>query len=223
MVDSSRTQSSGHLFARGGEPLARSPFVLAVWKNARSKLNCPDPVNLGCLGDAVITRGFRLGVSADDQAEGVLADAALGAGHIKNDNFASNDLNETDLADWVTAVDVNSDRVGRNPGGRSFTELLTFGPAAADGFLSTEADIGPQYAGAPQRSRLDLVHVVPVANVDVILAVRPDDRGNRLDDIVRGERLRELLRTSGWQLTGLTGSDGLPSAGVLQALRDVTK
>ncbi len=146
LVDVARPPGSGSLFAPSGDALARSPFVLAVWKNRRAPLACADPVDLGCLGDAVISRGFRLGAAADDQAEGVLGDAALGAGHVKNANFATNDLTETDLADWLTGVDTKVDAVGRNPGGRSFAEMLAFGPAVADGFLATEAVVAPQLA-----------------------------------------------------------------------------
>jgi hypothetical protein len=183
----------------------------------------------------VIKRGFRLGVAADDQAEGVLADAALSAGHAKNSHFATNDLDETDLSDWLAAVDTNTDRVSRNPGGRSFTELLTFGAAAADGYLSTEADVGPQFARAAKRSELDLLYVTPVATADVQLAVRPGKRGDRINAIMRSERVRQLLQANGWRVPGLApaaginatprlpADDGLPSAGVLAALRAITK
>ncbi|MBA2608533.1 MAG: substrate-binding domain-containing protein [Actinobacteria bacterium] len=236
LVDAARPSDTGKLFADSGAPLARSPFVLAVWKDKRAKLACPDPVDLGCVGDAVNTREFKLGVAADDQAEGVLADAALGAGHIKNPNFATNDLTETDLSDWLAGVDTNADRVARNPGGRSFAEMLTFGFAVAEGYLSTEAVIGPQLARAAKRSQLDLVYVVPAATADVLFAPRTGDRGTRLRDVVRGERALEALRANGWRVPGrpavaginpnalkLAADDGLPSAGVLQALRDVTK
>jgi hypothetical protein len=234
VVDSARSSSAGHLFARAGEPLARSPFVLAVWKDKRAALACAT-ADLGCVGDAVTTRGFRLGVAADDQAEGVLTDAALGAGHAKNSNFATNDLDETDLSDWLAAVDANTDRVSRNPGGRSFTELLTFGAAAADGYLSTEADVGPQFVRAAKRSQLDLLYVAPVATADVLLSVVTGKRGDRLNDVVRSERIRKLLQANGWRVEGLSlvagvnttprlpADDGLPSAGVLQAVRAITK
>jgi hypothetical protein len=76
IVDVSRATSAEQLFADAGAPLARSPFVLAVWKNKRAALQCNEPVDFGCIGDATITRGFRLGVASDDQAEGLLADAA---------------------------------------------------------------------------------------------------------------------------------------------------
>jgi hypothetical protein len=225
IVDASRASSAEELFDDEDTPLARSPFVVAVWKNKRAQLGCPGDVDLGCLGDAVITRGFRLGVSGDDQAEGVLADAALAAGHIKNANFATNDLNETDLADWLTGVDAKVDAVARNPGGRAFDELLTFGPAAADGFLTIEAVAAPHRENAAQRN-LDVLAVVPKATADVIFTPRRGDRGARLRDIVQRDRIRELLRASGWRTTdtrGLPAGDGLPSAGVLQALREVTK
>jgi len=226
IVDASRAPSAGTLFDRPGDALARSPFVLAVWKDKRARLACADPVDLGCVGDAVSARGFRLGAAADDQAEGVLVDAALGTGHIKNANFATNDLGETDLADWITGVDANVDRVGRNPGGRSFAEMLTFGSAVADGFLSTEAEVSPQLATAAKRDQVDLVQLVPVATADVRFAPRLGDRGKRLGEIVRGDRAREALRSSGWRVDGrppLPDDDGLPSAGVLQALRDITR
>jgi len=235
IVDAARTASAGNLFAAAGATLARSPFVVAVWKDKRARLACNDPVGAGCVGDAVISRGFRLGMATDDQAEGVLADAALGAGHIKNPNFATNDLDETDLADWIAAVDANADQVARNPGGRSFTELLAFGEAPADGYLSTEADIGPLLAGAVRRAQLDIAYLSPTATVDVKFFGRSGSRGARLEAIVRGHGTATSLRDHGWRVPGLQSvpgvddakklptDDGLPSAGVLQALRDVTK
>ena len=223
MVDTTRGPSAGKLFAPPGDPLARSPLVVAVWKDKRARLACADLGDAACIGDATISRGVRLGMPADNDAEGVLVDAALGAGHIKNSNFATNDLNETDLADWLTSVDTKADDVGRNPGGRSFTELLTFGPAAADGFVSTEADIAPQLAGASRRGQLDVANLKPAATADVLFFARLGARGNRLDRLVRTDRVRELLRERGWLLTGVAPGSGLPSAGVLQAIRDVTK
>jgi hypothetical protein len=228
VVDASRASSAERLFADAGDPLARSPFVLAVWKDKRAKLACAAQVEFACLGDAVIVRGFRLGMAADDQAEGVLADAALGAGHIKNADFATNDLNETDLSDWLAALDRSVDGVGRNPGGRSFTELLTFGAAAADGYLSTEAAIAPQFANAAKRDQIDVLHPSPIATADVLFVPRPGGRGDRLRAIVRGDKVRELLTTNGWRVdaTGspkLPATDGLPSAGVLLAIRGITK
>jgi hypothetical protein len=235
IVDAARAPSAGDLFAAKGEVLARSPFVVAVWKDRRARLACPDPVAFACVGDAVISRGIRLGMAADNEAEGVLADAALGAGHIKNPHFATNDLDETDLADWIAAVDTNADQVGRNPGGRSFTELLTFGEAAADGYLSTEADIGPVLAGAVKRGQLDVAYPSPIVTADVEFFGRPGNRSNRLSAIVRGRATSTSLRDHGWRVVGLPNipgvadtprlpdDDGLPSAGVLEALRDVTK
>ncbi|HUR78543.1 MAG TPA: hypothetical protein VMZ22_11385 [Acidimicrobiales bacterium] len=235
VVDAVRGSSAEKLFAKSRAPLARSPLVLAVWKDKRAALSCADPLSLGCVGDAVIMRGFRLGMAADEQAEGVIVDAALGAGHIKNADFATNDLNESDLSDWIAAVDTNVDRVTRNPGGRSFTELLTFGAAAADGYLSVEAFVGPQFAAAAKRGQLDLLYAEPAVTADVLFAAARGDRGNRLRAIVDGDRVREALAANGWRVPGvaniagvkdaprLRGDDGLPSAGVLQAVREVTK
>jgi hypothetical protein len=228
VVDTSRGPSAEELFEDADEPLARSPFVLAVWKGKRAVLSCGNPVEFACVGDAVIARGFRLGMAADDQAEGGLADAALGAGHVKNADFATNDLTETDLSDWLAAVDVATDDVGRNPGGRSFTELLTFGQAAADGYLATEAAIKPQFDAAARRGELDLVTLSPTATADVLFARRPGSRGDRLRDVVRGDAVRDALRANGWRVDAsgsprLPATDGLPSAGVLLALRGITR
>jgi len=223
IVDAGRGTAAEALFAGTGAALARSPFVLAVWKTSRALLGCADPADLACVGDAVRARGFRLGAAADDQAEGVLADAALAAAHAKNPDFATNDLSETDLSDWLTVVDTSMDRVGGNPGGRSFTGLLAFGPAAADAFLGTEAVIAPQLASAARRSELDVATVVPGAAADVLVSPRIGDRGERLARLVRTDRVLAALRANGWQSPRSGENDGLPSAGVLQALRDLTK
>jgi hypothetical protein len=227
VVDASRATSAEELFGRPSAPLARSPFVLAVWKDKRPQLACANPVLFACIGDAVNARRFRLGMAADDQAEGVLADAALGAGHVKNPDFASNDFTETDLSDWIAGIDVSVDAVRRNPGGRAFTELLTFGAAAADGYLSTEAEVAGRLASAARRGQLDLIYLTPIATADVLFSPRLGSRGDRLADIVRGDRVRDALRRTGWRVDA-TGSprlpedDGLPSAGVLLALRGIT-
>lgn len=234
IVDASRAPSAGKLFASSDAALARSPFVVAVWKDKRARLGCPEPVDLACLGDAVTARGFRLGAPGDGQAVGVLIDAALGAGHIKNPDFATNDLTETDLSDWLTGVDTSVDRVTRDPGGRSFAEMLTFGSAVAEGYLSTEAEVGPELARAAKRGQLELTYVTPAATADVLFAPRAGDRGKRLSQVVRSERTLDALRTAGWRVTGRAGvagvgttpqlprNDGLPSAGVLEAVREVT-
>lgn len=223
VVDAARAQSAAELFADPGAPLARSPFVLAVWKDKRAALGCANPVDLGCVGDAVNARKFRLGTASDDEAEGVLADAALGAGHAKNADFATNDLRETDLAEWIAGVDRGADSVGRNPGGRSFTELLTFGAAAADGFLATEAVIGPQFASAAKRNLLEVVTPSPGAAAEVFLSARVGERGDRVRSIVTTERTRGLLRDNGWRVANGAGDDGLPSPGVLFALTEITR
>lgn len=235
IVDSARNPSAGRLFADAKEPLARSPFVLAVWKEKRSALNCAEPLNLGCVGDAVNAGRFRLGVAPDNEAEGLLADAALAVGHTKNSDFATNDITETDLAAWLTTVDQNADRVGRNPGGRSVSELLTFGTAVADGFLTTEADAGPEFAQAARRNQLDLLYVDPVATADVTFSPRPGSRGKDLRERLDSDRVRDVLSTLGWRVAGKTsvagidagkrlpGTDGLPSGGVLHALIEITR
>lgn len=219
----------------GTDVLGRSPQVLAVWKDQRAKLNCPEPLDLGCVGDAVNSRGFRLGVAADDEADGLLADAALSVGHIDNANFATNDLQETDLADWLTSVDQRTDRVAQNPGGRSFTELLTFGAANADGYLSTEANIGPELIQASRRNELEMLYARPVATEDVTFARRPGKRGDQLRGVVVSDRVRKLLAEAGWRVEGqplvagvnatprLPTDDGLPSGGVLSALLEITR
>ncbi len=223
IVDAARGTSAEALFADPGAALARSPFVLAVWKTRRAALGCPDAADLACVGDAVRTRGFRLGAAADDHAEGLLADAALAAAHAKNPNFATNDLTETDLADWLTVVDASVDRVGRNPGGRSITELLTFGTAAADAYLAPEAVVAPQLANAARRNELDVVTGIPRSFAEVVVSPRVGDRGERLAKLVRSDRVRDALRANGWQAPPSGENDGLPSAGVLLALRNLTK
>ena len=209
VVDSTRTSSAGSLSATPANRsrARRSCSRLGRTSAPRSRARTGD---LGCVGDAVTTRGFRLGVAPDDQAIGLLSDAALGAGHAKNPDFATNDLEETDLADWLTGVDVQTDRVSRNPGGRSFSEMLTTRGAGADGYLSTEADIGPQFARAGDAS-----------------AARPPVRGARRHlrtycspcvpanaaiasaSIVRSDRVRQLLQASGWHVEGLPAADGV--------------
>lgn len=231
IVDASRPASEAKLFETE-TVLGRSPLVLAA---VVAKLTCAEPLDLGCVGDAVNKGQFRLGTPSDDEALGVLADAALSVGHVDNADFATNDLDETDLSQWLATIDRSADTIRQNPGGKSFTELLTFGPVYADGFLTTEAEVGPSLRTATRRGEIQMRYVRPVATADVAFAARPGDRGERLRDIVVTDRVRAALAQAGWRVPGqppiaglnptprLPDDDGLPSGGVLHALMEITR
>ncbi|MBW3614923.1 MAG: hypothetical protein KY439_06375 [Actinobacteria bacterium] len=207
MVDEARKLANkGPLFT-DHEALAGTP-VVAVAKKDRLPPACAPDLSWKCIAEAV-NRDERFLVAADaaDAPPGLFVRAAVLTGVFDQANYASNDLDQAQ--DLLGNLEV---RVGQARA-RNATDLQRFLIAAPDVavYLTTGAT-----AGTPPPP-VTVATPVPAASVDAILA----SAGPLPRSFDKSETARSL-RSSGWAGPG-TGDDGLPSPGVLLALREQLK
>ena len=236
------------LFTASRSALARSPLVLIVAKERAAVLapRCPPDgtVSWRCLGEAAATPGGWAALGrpewgdvkprhASPVSDGI---GALVLGQAVSAWFGRTDLSTADLEDeafqqWFAGL---GGAVARSAGSPLNT-LLVAGPAAVDAVGTTEAEAGPALASAApaRRDSLTLLYPSPMATADVVLAT-PATGGpsESLSRLVGGGEGREALAAAGWRVDGerrapgvndnppLAPGSGLPSSGLLAALRD---
>jgi hypothetical protein len=233
LVDEARRRETREaIFARPGPPVARSPLIAVLEKSKADDLRagpCKDRIGWRCLGEAAGGGSLRIGARPATEAEGVLVRAAAVAGYLGVENFAIHDLTDNlDATAWLAGLEASID-AARSGGATDFRSFLVK-RGTANGFLLTEAAAVTALAGAADKERFELVFLHPPATADLVVAER--EGAGRLVGRVGG--LDDVLRGNGWRVAGrppvvgidpaagpLPPGDGLPSAGVLQALHEV--
>lgn len=228
------------LFTSGDNPvLARSPIVLAVWPDRAAALRtaCQVPqVDWKCLGTAAQKRLWKdvaptnpaaqawgpVKLGLPDAADGALGLAIFAVA--TTNYFGRADVSTADFEDdgyrtWAHALaDATPSR---------FPDVAAFlvqGAAIEDVYAGTEAQIVKPVAASARADKPELIYPSPVATADLVLAVAPGRAGERLRDVI--DDLADELFKLGWKRPGdpsLPADDGLPDAGVLDALRQVWK
>ena len=229
IVDGARGSASlGPLFAAAAPPLARSPLVIVAWKERVEALapTCSGgPPGWKCLGDAAGKPwpghpewgDVKVG-HADAATDGV---GLLVLGQATVEWFGRTDLGTFDLEEegfvrWFSGLERPMPPSAGSPLGR----MLTIGRAAYDAVGTTEADAGLADRAA-SRNALTRLYPAAMATADVVLAVTPGERGPRLRSLV-GDPVGDVLNELGWKAPGSAGlpaGNGLPSPGLLDALR----
>lgn len=197
--------------------------AMAVWKDraAAMRRSC-DVVDITwtCVGQ-VAGRGsweqnsgrpewglVKAGLPAPDrEAAGTVALGAATAGFFGTTDVSSVDLSANDgYRQWLGGL------AGGAKPGADFTQMLSAGPAVLDLYVGLEPNLQPLLAAAARGSEATLIYPAPVGVTDVYMVAV--GQGRRLDGGLK-DRLERGLRDAGW--TGR--ADGLPSAGLLDALR----
>lgn len=188
-------------------PLATTRLV-AVVKRDRLPAACGGRATWKCLGAAATgDPAFLLAADPATGGAGVFLRAALLTGFFDGADYATNDL---DLAlDLMGTLDERQ-RAAR---ARNATDLQRFLIQAPDVpvYLTTEAAVGGVAANAA------VLAPEPVATVGAYLSVRPGSRDRGRD------RVAAALVEARWKASPLPADDGLPSPGVLVALRGRTE
>jgi hypothetical protein len=143
---------------------------------------------------------------------GVLTVGAAAAGFLGSPDFATNDLDAT-FDRWLNGF---ADGIEPSPG--PVLQLLQ-SRAFFDVALTYEAEAAPALAAASadRKAGLALLYPAPVALLDVVIAVGSGASSSDVDDLESS--LRDALIDTGWSAPSGAAS-GLPSPGVLTALRD---
>ena len=237
-----RARALPALFVGERPTVARSPLVLVLWKDRAAALNprCPAPGGLGwrCLGEAAGTPGGWAAVggrpewgpvkpghaSPDADGIGLLVLGQAVAGWFGRADLSTADLEDEAFTRWFAGLE----RAVPPSAGSPLQSMLVQGPAAFDAAGTTEAEATPLVGGSARRDALSLLYPSPMATADVVLATGSErSPASSLRDLVRGDRGRSALADAGWRVgTGgrpdapaLAASSGLPSPGLLDALR----
>ena len=205
----------------------RSKIGLAVWPDRLAVLRgfCPNhDVSWHCLGDAAARGKWGdIGGQAtwgpvkfaipnpSTNATGLVALGAATAGYFGRADLSSTDLDNTGFRAWLRAL-ATSD--ADHP---SLGEVLATGPAEAAAAATIDAVGAPLVRAYAGQQKPVLTYPAPVASADVVLGSAGTDRGRRLRALVE-DAGRAALKGRGW-LDG--AGSGLPSAGLLDALRAV--
>lgn len=240
VVDQARERAGlVKLFAAVGAPVARSPLVLVVQSSREAALraSCAGTIGWKCVGVAAPQRWDAIGGDAlwgpvkpwhpdpREDAVGLLVVGQATAAYFGGTGVSTFDLDDGAYFDWLSGLE----RAVRGTDGSVATMLTA--PAQVDIVGTTEADAGPQIAGAAVTQKPVVLYPRPVATADVVLA---PIAGSRVSGTLRGlvdGRGRRALATAGWRVEGedlaagldasvaLPAGNGLPSPGLLDALR----
>jgi hypothetical protein len=227
------------------EPIARSPLVLAIWRDRAQVLaeGCGGEVTWRCLGDVAGTRWQSIGgdeawgdvkpghADPASTGEGLAVIGQAAAQFFDRSNLSRDDYEDDAFLEWFSRIERAVPAGGSVGDDSPFVRMLTAGPAAFDVVVTTEADAGPRLAAASadRRDRVRLLYPSPVATVDVVFAP-VHNRDSDLEDIVTGDAGRTALARAGFRVDGEDPTEGvpntpalpdrsnLPSSGALEAL-----
>ncbi|MDE0804599.1 MAG: hypothetical protein OSA99_14925 [Acidimicrobiales bacterium] len=198
-------------FEVDGDPLASSPVMVVVWSDRAAQLaaRCDAPVDWTCLADqdgTPLAGGDRVHTGSPDvdSATGLPVAAAQAAGLLGTSSFAAND--------FTGSFNSRASRLAAGQRDDPVTTMRTQGPGRLTAASGVAADTTALTSNFGEIARID--ELTPTIRVDVVALV---PSGSSLDDETR-RLLERILVDTGWDGPG-TGDDGLPSGGVLAAIR----
>lgn len=228
-------------------PLARSPLVIAAWSERADGLapNCADAtISWRCVGDEAgrswaeladepgwgdLEPGFA---SPQDESLGILVVGQAATSFFDDPGFAANDFDTDGFRGWLRNLE---DSVPRFPAtvGSPLVQMLTLGPSSYDLVGTTEAETALEVAGTRDEDAVAVLYPAPMATADVVFTpLAGAAEAERLAEIVGSSQAARALSEAGWRVDGepsidgvgdqdLPDRNGLPRAGVLQALRQL--
>jgi hypothetical protein len=227
-------------------PLARSPFVIAVWNDRRAALeaSCRGGITWHCIGDEAGRPWTDVNGSAawgsvkpshpspESTASGLLVLAQASGSYFGRSDFARNDFDgDPGFGAWFERLEraIPSFPV---PPRTPLDDMLSTGPSVFDLTGTTEAAAGPSIASSRDKERISILYPSPATVADVVVAPVADaSLGGRVSRLLQSSEVAELLAQYGWRVDGrpvaegvdagyaLPDDPGVPRAGVLEALR----
>lgn len=241
IVDEARERAAADPLLDDGAVLARSPIVLAVRPDRAEVLgrHCEGgTVGWKCLGQQASEPWSSLpngrpewgpvkpGLPSVSTAAGLAVLAAASVGYFGAPVASSAELDDGSYQDWLRKL---LDAVPTRPS--SALQTLLQRPSAFDAVGALEAEAAPAVARTAANPKPALLYPDPVATADVVLGTTDGRAAELLREVVAGPVGKRALATTGWRVPGqplaagidptrtLPEDSGLPSAGVLEALR----
>jgi hypothetical protein len=213
-------------------PLARSPVVIAMWKERAAALapQCVDKaIEWKCVGTAAGRRWQDVGgrdtwgtvktalPDPSTTASGLVTLAAATATFFSQPDVGLLDIEDNDSY----GVWLNNLR-GANVGVDVERMLAAGGPSIADAAAGLEAVVKPGVDKAANSAAISVIYPSPVATADVFLGTVTSKRSALLAELLGGDLGRKALRDGGWRIgrTDLPATSYLPTPGLLGALRE---
>jgi hypothetical protein len=185
-------------------PVASTTLMVVV---RRMPPECEAALTWECLGDAAQSGASRISGPPRSTSTRLLAKAAMLSSYLGDDGYAINEVRDDPAVfDWIVAATEGVER-GRRFQATSLADFLAI-QGSADVFITTEAETRGLRLSAGYGIGLPEPHVRMVATV-----------GSRGEP---AKAIAERLLRAGWDAATQAGeNDGLPSPGVLLALREV--
>lgn len=209
IVDDERDRTNRpKLFRATGIGLASAPIV-AVLRKDQGFPGCPAELTWKCLGDAAQDPQFRIAGDPITTSSGLYLRAAALSGFFGRSDFATNDLDEDPAArPWYETLNTK------------LSAAAGFGATSLPDFVAKQGSANAYVTGGAAAgfigANVSFVVRTPSPSVNIAVEFTPSLRGAR--DVDTG-RLRDPLRDAGWQVQSPAKTEGLPSPGVLLALR----
>jgi hypothetical protein len=225
-----KSEGDPPLIDRVSRPLARSPVVIAMWKERAAALakHCADnAIEWKCLGNAAGRRWTDVGgqetwgtvktalPDPSTSAAGLVALAAATATFFGQPDVGLLDIEENDLYGvWLNnlrGANVTAD----------VERMLAAGPSIADAVAGLEVTVKPVVDRAANAGAVSVIYPSPVATADVYLGTVTSKRSALLAELLGGDLGRTTLVGAGWKVgdTGLPATSYLPTPGLLGPLR----
>ena len=217
MVDDDRARASkARLFASKGRGLAEAPLVVVSRKgqNPPVPAGCdPAAITWRCLGDAAQQPALRIGADPTSSSSRLFLRAAALNGLFGASDWVSNDLDAPpegvpDPLSWLGNLD------------RRFSEAAGFGARSLDSFVLQQGSAshflttGAEARRAPS-DRFDTRTPTPAARIAATYTAAAQG-GTQIN----GDEVATKLAEAGWTVKPDAKTEGLPSPGVLLALRE---
>jgi hypothetical protein len=233
------------LLDRPSAPIARTPLVLAIWRERAAALRgrCGRPADWRCLAEVAGRSWADAGGEAawgrvrpghpDPSRTGAGLDVLgqIGTALTGRTDFSTADLETDEFLGPFNRLERSVPSFDP-PAGSPFAQMvLERAPTTYDAAGVYESEAAPALAGTAVRDRLTLLYPSPVVTADVVFAgITGADGASELAETVSGEAARTALARAGWRVPGeprargvprrpaLPPTSNLPSAGPAQAL-----
>jgi hypothetical protein len=209
-----------------GEPskvLGRSPAVIVVRSSRQAELTeaCDGAVSWRCIGDQAAT--WRIGLASPDRGDGLVPLAEATGSYFGTTGYSTVDFEEPGFTTWFDALTGLSTRTQLGTQSALATALTRTGTFDVVGALESQTSL------LRDRDDWSTIYPEPMSTADVQLVPRDGLDADELIDRLGAEQLRDVLLEGGFrpataqdeQSTSLPPEANLPSAGVLNALRDL--
>lgn len=211
----------GEVLAEPSAVLARSPGLIAVQRSRQADLAgmCGETVTWRCVGEHA--DALRVGISTPNRGDGLVTLSQATSSYFDTTTYSAVDFEEPGFSAWFDALTSLSRRTTMGARSALATAVGQAGTFGVVGALESQAS-------TLLRGRDDwtTIYPEPMSTADVQLVPRTGLDADDLLDRLDAASLIEALGDQGWRPAPGTGDPalpdtaGLPSAGVLNALRD---